>query len=47
MYNNFKYTVTEEDFKQNLQVKDYLRQRFNFSSRLITKIKKNHGVYVN
>lgn len=46
MYNNFKYTVTEEDFKANLQVKDYLRQRFNFSSRLITKIKKNHGVFV-
>lgn len=47
MYNNFKYTVTEEDFKSNLQVKDYLRQKFNFSSRLITKIKKNHGVYIN
>lgn len=47
MCNNFKYTVTEEDFKSNLQVKDYLRQKFNFSSRLITKIKKNHGVYVN
>lgn len=46
MYKNFKYTVTDEDFANQLQIKDFLRQRFNFSSRLITKIKKNHGVFL-
>lgn len=47
MYKDFRYTVTAEDVAENLQVKDYLRKKFSFSSRLITKIKKNHGVYIN
>lgn len=47
MYKNFKYTVSDNDFKDNLTLKDYLRQKFDFSSRLMTKIKKNNGLYLN
>ena len=47
MYNDFKYVVTEEDEKEQLKIKDYLRKKFEFSSRLITKIKKNHGIFLN
>lgn len=47
MIKDFKYTVTKEDFESQMEVKDYLRKKFNFSSRLITKIKKNKGIYMN
>ena len=47
MYKDFKYVVTLEDEKEQLKIKDYLRKKFKFSSRLITKIKKNHGIYLN
>ena len=36
-----------EDFNMSLTLKDYLRQKFNFSSRLMTKIKKNKGLFLN
>ena len=47
MYKNFKYVVTKEDEQEQLKIKDYLRKKFEFSSRLITKIKKNHGIFLN
>ncbi|MDD6919709.1 MAG: RluA family pseudouridine synthase [Eubacteriales bacterium] len=47
MYKNFNYTITSEDVKNNIQVKDVLRKNLNFSSRLITKIKKNNGIRLN
>ena len=47
MYKNFQYTVSMEDFNMSLTLKDYLRQKFNFSSRLMTKIKKNKGLFLN
>lgn len=46
MYTNFKYVVTEEDQRQELKIKDYLKKKFGFSSRLITKIKKHHGIFL-
>lgn len=47
MYTDFKYVVTEEDQREELKIKDYLKKKFGFSSRLITKIKKNHGIFLN
>lgn len=47
MYSDFKYTVTEEDYINQLEIKDFLKKRFNFSSRLISKIKKSKGIYLN
>ncbi len=47
MYKDFKYVVTDEDVHSELQVKDFLRQHFNFSSRLLSKIKKNKGIRLN
>lgn len=41
----FQYTVTEED--KGLAVKDILRRRFTFSSRLMTKLKFQNLVYLN
>ncbi len=43
----FTYIVTEEDFIENLSVKDLLRKRFDFSTRLRNKIKRNSIVLVN
>lgn len=47
MNEKFKYIVNDEDFALNLALKDYLRKKFNFSSRLITKIKKNKALLLN
>ena len=47
MKDKFTYIVTEEDAKKELQVMELLRSRFDFSSRLRTKIKKNRGVRIN
>jgi 23S rRNA pseudouridine1911/1915/1917 synthase len=47
MKNKFTYTVTKEDQDKELQVKELLRHRFDFSSRLRTKIKKHRGVTMN
>lgn len=47
MYKNFKYIVTDEDYKNKLEIKDFLRKHFSFSSRLITKIKKHEGILLN
>lgn len=47
MKREFKYTVTKEDHEQELSVRELLRRRFSFSSRLRTKIKKNKTVYLN
>lgn len=41
----FQYTVTEED--EGLPVKRLLRLKFNFSSRLLSKLKFQHLVYLN
>ena len=46
MIKDFKYVVTRQDVEENMEIKDFLRKRFNFSSRLITKIKKNKGIYL-
>lgn len=47
MKDKFIYTVTQEDETKELQVKELLRHKFDFSSRLRTKIKKNQGVTLN
>ncbi len=47
MHSDFKYTVTNEDFKNEFAIKNILRIHFKFSSRLISKIKKNNSVYLN
>lgn len=41
----FQYTVTEED--AGIPVKGLLRQKFSFSSRLLTKLKYQHLVFLN
>lgn len=41
----FQYTVTTED--AGIPVKGLLRQKFNFSSRLLTKLKFQHLVFLN
>jgi len=41
----FQYTVTEDD--AGLPVKRLLRLKFNFSSRLLSKLKFQHLVYLN
>ena len=43
----FKYTVTAEDVRQNLSIKQLVRSNFTFSSRLMTKLKQNHLVFLN
>ena len=47
MKNKFTYIVTNEDVQKELQIKELLRNKFNFSSRLRTKIKKHRGVTLN
>jgi 23S rRNA pseudouridine1911/1915/1917 synthase len=47
MKDKYTYTVTSDDENKELQVKELLRYKFNFSSRLRTKIKKHHGVTLN
>ncbi len=47
MKDKYTYTVTIDDEKKELQIKELLRYKFNFSSRLRTKIKKHHGVSLN
>lgn len=47
MKDKFTYIVTAQDEQKELQVKELLRHRFNFSSRLRTKIKKHRGVTLN
>jgi len=44
---DFKYTVTEDDQKQKLRMRELIRRNFSFSARLRTKIKKNRSVYLN
>ncbi|MGN0659455.1 MAG: RluA family pseudouridine synthase [Emergencia sp.] len=41
----FRYTVTEED--RDIPVKKLLRQKFSFSSRLLTKLKYQNLVFLN
>ena len=41
----FKYIVTEED--KGLPVKTLIRRRFSFSSRLMSKLKYQHLVFLN
>lgn len=41
----FEYTVTKED--EGVPVKGLLRTKFNFSSRLLTKLKFQHLVFLN
>ncbi len=43
----FKYIVTEEDYSKGLSTNDIFRSKFDFSTRLRTKIKKENRVYVN
>ncbi len=47
MHSDFKYVVTNEDFKNEFAIKNILRIHFKFSSRLISKIKRNKSVYLN
>jgi 23S rRNA pseudouridine1911/1915/1917 synthase len=47
MKDKYTYTVTEDDENKELQIKELLRYKFNFSSRLRTKIKKHRGVSLN
>lgn len=47
MKRKFEYTVTEDDVKKELSIRELLRRNFTFSSRLRTKIKKNKSVYLN
>lgn len=41
----FRYIVTEED--KDLPIKTIIRRRFNFSSRLLSKLKFQHLVFLN
>lgn len=43
----FKYIVTKEDVSRSLSVKQLVRSNFTFSSRLMTKLKQNHLVFLN
>lgn len=47
MKDKYTYTVTKDDENKELQIKELLRHKFNFSSRLRTKIKKHRGVSLN
>lgn len=47
MKDKYTYTVTKDDENKELQIKELLRHKFNFSSRLRTKIKKHRGVTLN
>lgn len=47
MRENFEYKVTFEDENLKMPLKDYLRKKFNFSSRMITKIKKHQALMLN
>lgn len=43
----FQYTVTKEDENNGSSVKELVRSHFTFSSRLMTKLKQNHLVFLN
>ncbi len=43
----FQYKVTKKDAIAKLSVKELVRLRFSFSSRLMTKLKQNHLVLLN
>lgn len=43
----FDYTVTENDVSEALDIKALVRQRFTFSARLRSKIKRNKTVFLN
>ena len=43
----FKYIVTRDDVSRSLSVKQLVRANFTFSSRLMTKLKQNHLVFLN
>ena len=43
----FKYIVTKDDVNRSLSVKQLVRANFTFSSRLMTKLKQNHLVFLN
>lgn len=43
----FQYKVTKKDATAKLSVKELVRLRFSFSSRLMTKLKQNHLVFLN
>lgn len=43
----FKYIVTKDDVSRSLSVKQLVRANFTFSSRLMTKLKQNHLVFLN
>lgn len=43
----FKYIVTEEDVKKELQIKELLRCNFKFSSRLNKKVKRENLILLN
>ncbi len=45
--NHFTYIVTKEDVEEKFPVKTILRRRFDFSTRLRNKIKRNSTVLVN
>ncbi len=45
--NQFTYIVTKEDVEEKFPVKTLLRKRFDFSTRLRNKIKRNSTVLVN
>jgi 23S rRNA pseudouridine1911/1915/1917 synthase len=43
----FHYTVTSEDVEEGLALKDIIRRRFSFSSRLRKRVKYAKSVYLN
>ena len=43
----FTYTVTSQDVADGLSIKDLLRRRFSFSSRMRSRIKREELVFVN
>ena len=47
LMNQFIYTITTEDKNEGLTIKDIVKKRFDFSTRLRNKIKRNSMVYVN
>lgn len=47
MIRDFKYIVTNEDYDKQLHITAIMKENFNFSSRLRTKIKKNKGMFLN
>ncbi len=45
--NEFTYIVTQSDIDEEIAIKDILRKRFDFSTRLRNKIKRNSSVTIN